>query len=420
LFFFLPDCLAQLRAKTLRPAPAFLLLSTEPPQQFPRSMLSALVRAKDEILAVPHRKHSLGLGAAATRSWVPRQTGRWNEAAAPHAGNSKQDPVFMKLKKQCSKVVTTATGTKTLSVGIDLGDKFSRFCKLDENGEIIQEDRFRTTRESLAAQFERPATPMRVALEAGTHSGWVSRALQEFGHEVVVANPRDVFGIIRSKNKSDRIDAEKLARYVRVDPRLLNPITHRSEAKQLDLAVIRMRAKFIAARTMLINAARGIVKSLGHRLPGCPTKCFVNKCEAAVPTALQETISPLLKQIASLTEQIAAFDLMIEDLARTKYPEAASLQSVDGVGSLTAVTFILTLGDKDRFKRSRDVGCYLGLRPRRHQSGDSVPELGITKGGNSYMRTILVQCAQHILRKVSNDSALKQWGLKLAGRFCLR
>ena len=86
------------------------------------------------------------------------------------------------------------------------------------------------------------------------------------------------------------------------------------------------------------------------------------------------------------------------------------------MGPLTAVTFVLTLGDKERFQRSRDVGCYLGLQPKRRQSGDNDPELGITKSGNSYMRMILIQCAQHILRKMSHDSALKRWGLKLAGR----
>jgi transposase len=323
----------------------------------------------------------------------------------------------MKVKKQLSKTAAKAARNTTVcSVGIDLGDNFSRFCMLDEDGEVIQEGRFRTTRESIAGQFEGMPTPMLIALEAGTHSGWVSRLLQDLGHEVIVANPRDVVGIIRSHNKSDRIDAEKLARYVRVDPSLLNPITHRSEAQQLDLAVIRMRAKFVAARTMLINAARGIVKSLGHRLPGCPAKNFPNKCKDAVPEPLAETISPLLEQIASLTEQITAFDLAIENLARTKYPETAPLLSVTGVGSLSAVTFVLTLGDKERFKRSRDVGCYLGLRPKRRQSGDSDPELGITKSGNRYLRTLLIQCAQHMLRTVTKDSALKRWGLKLAGR----
>lgn len=315
--------------------------------------------------------------------------------------------------KRAAKV---ARYTKICSLGIDLGDKFSRFCMLDGDGEVIQEGRFRTTREAIAAQFEGMPATMRIALEAGTHSGWVSRLLQELGHEVIVANPRDVVGIIRSNNKSDRVDAEKLARYVRVDPRLLNPITHRSEAKQLDLAVIRMRAKFVAARTMLINAARGIVKSLGYRLPSSPARSFANNCKDAVPAPLLETISPLLQQIASLTEQITAFDLAIENLARRKYPETAPLLSVTGVGSLSAVTFVLTLGEKERFKRSRDVGCYLGLRPKRHQSGDSDPELGITKSGNRYMRMLLIQCAQHMLRNITKDSALKQWGLKLAGR----
>jgi transposase len=127
-------------------------------------------------------------------------------------------------------------------------------------------------------------------------------------------------------------------------------------------------------------------------------------------------LTPLLEQISSLTEQINAFDCEVDRLATAKYPDTAPLLTVSGVGALTAVTFVLTLGEKDRFKKSRDVGCYLGLRPKRHQSGSRDPELGITKTGNRYLRSILVQCAQHTLRKASSDSALRQWGLKLAGR----
>jgi transposase len=301
------------------------------------------------------------------------------------------------------------------SIGIDLGDKFSQFCILDKNGEVIEEGRVRTAHETLRARFARVSS-LRIAIEAGTHSGWVSRLLSELGHEVVVANPRDVFGIIRSNNKNDRVDAEKLARYVRVDPKLLSPITHRSEAKQLDLTIIRMREKFVVARTMLINAARGIVKSFGHRLPGCGADYFAERCRGLVPDKLKAVITPLLEQIASLTKQIALFDHEIEKLAYVKYPETGALMSVNGVGTLTAVAFVLTLGDKYRFRKSRDVGCYLGLRPKRHQSGETDPELSITKSGNKYMRTILIQCAQHMLRPISRDTALKRWGLKLAGR----
>ena len=301
------------------------------------------------------------------------------------------------------------------SIGIDLGDRFSHFCILDDAGEIIEEGRLRTTRDGLKKRFE-PIPAIRIALEAGTHSGWVSRLLQEIGHDVVVANPRDIFGITHSDNKHDRVDAEKLARYVRVDPVLLNPIQHRSEEKQLELSLIRMREKFVVARTMLVNATRGIVKGFGYRLPSCGADYFAERCREVIPAKLRSILTPLLDQIASLTKQIVAFDHEVDRLALAKYPETAPLLTVNGVGTLTAVTFVLTLGDKGRFHHSRDVGCYLGLRPKRHQSGSRDPELGITKRGNRYMRSILVQCSQHILRTISADSALKRWGLKLAGR----
>jgi transposase len=318
-------------------------------------------------------------------------------------------------KRQQKRGAEVTENAEPYSIGIDLGDRFSQLCILDKDGEVIEESRLRTTPEALKARFER-MSPLHIAMEAGTHSRWASQLLSELGHEVVVANPRDVFGIIHSNNKNDRLDAEKLARYVRVDPKLLNPVTHRSGAKQLDLAIIRMREKFVVARTMLINAVRGIAKTFGHRLPGCVSGSFAERCRGLLPEKLRVVITPLLDQIASLSKQIAAFDHEVEKLAYAKYPETAPLLSVTGVGTLTAVSFVLTLGDKERFRHSRDVGCYLGLRPKRHQSGDSDPELGITKSGNRYMRTILIQCAQHILRPITKDSALKRSGLKLAGR----
>ncbi len=239
--------------------------------------------------------------------------------------------------------------------------------------------------------------------------------LESFGHEVLVANTREIRAISGSDNKHDRVDAEKLARYARVEPSLLSPIQHRSKEAHLDLLVIRIRERLVAARTMLINAARGIVKSMGHRLPRCATPAFAQDCLTAIPEELRNVRTPVLKQIASLTEQIEAYDAEIQKLAEIRYPETKPLMSVKGVGALTALSFVLTLGDKRRFSKSRDVGSYLGLRPKRSQSGERDPQLRITKAGNSYLRKTLVQCAHYVLSR-GPDSALKQWGLKLAGR----
>jgi transposase len=106
----------------------------------------------------------------------------------------------------------------------------------------------------------------------------------------------------------------------------------------------------------------------------------------------------------------------IEEMAEKTFPETQALVKVPGVGALTAVTFVLTVGDEHRFQKSRDIGGYIGLRPRRDQPGSHDPQLGITKAGNAYLRTLLVECANHILGPFGKDSALRRWGLHLMER----
>jgi transposase len=188
-----------------------------------------------------------------------------------------------------------------MTIGIDLGDVWSHYCKLNQDGEVVDRGRFRTTPKGIEKWFT-DVPPARVAMEAGTHSIWISEQLQELGHEVIVANVRELRAISHSDRKSDQVDAEKLARYARLDPEILRPIAHRS-----------------------------------------------------------------VEQQEALT---------------------------------------LTLGSKERFKQSRDVGCYLGLRPRRSQSGDRDPQLGITKAGNVYLRSLLIECAGHTsIAKASTSSS---------------
>lgn len=302
-----------------------------------------------------------------------------------------------------------------VTIGIDLGDRFSHYCVLNAEGKVIESGRIKTSREAFVDHFK-DLPPARMAVEAGTHSAWVSRLLEEFGHEVLVANAREIPTISHSNKKNDNVDAEKLGRYARYDPKLLSPIRHRSQSAQLDLVVIRVRERLVAARTMLINATRGIVKSSGYRLRSCSTESFAKQSRSQIPDVLSEILLPILDQIATLTDQIRGFNQRIEQMAESKYPETKVLRGVKGVGPLTAMSFVLTVGDAKRFRKSRDVGCYLGLRPRRSQSGERDPQLGITKAGNRPLRVTLVQCAQYILGPFGPDSALRRWGLMLAQR----
>jgi transposase len=311
--------------------------------------------------------------------------------------------------------VTSKRGEGKLTVGIDLGDRNSRYCILDEQGEVLAEGSVATTRKGFAQVFgSKPRS--RLALEVGTHSPWVSRYLADLGHEVIVANARRVRLITDSTRKDDRLDAKTLARLARIDPELLSPIRHRSAQAQADLMVIRARAALVEARTMLVNAARGLTKSYGERLRSCGTGQVGEELAKSLSEPLQNALKPLLAEVESVSERIREYDEQIESRAKSRYPETALLQQVHGVGTLTALTYLLTVDDPHRFRRSRDAGAYFGLRPRRRESGDSRPQLRITKEGDAYMRKLLVQCAHHILGPFGAESDLRSWGLELAAR----
>lgn len=310
---------------------------------------------------------------------------------------------------------STLTQDIQKTIGIDLGDRWSRYCVLDQKGEVVEEGRVATSTGELEKRFRKvPAT--RIVVEAGTHSPWVSRLLEGFGHEVVVANARKVRLIYESDRKNDRLDARMLARLGRLDVNLLAPIHHRGAEAQADLAVIRGRDILVAARTQLINAVRGMVKSVGGRLPKSTTAAFAGKVPASIPSDLKAAADPLLKSIASLTAQIEKADERIARLAEEKYPETKLLRQVKGIGPLIALTYVLTLEDPYRFAKSRTVGSYLGLRPRQRESGASAPQLGITKAGNNHLRWLLVQAANYILGPLAPDSGLRRWGLGLAAK----
>jgi transposase len=302
-------------------------------------------------------------------------------------------------------------GKQRLTIGLDLGDRTTRYCILDERGEIVSEDRLATTKEGFDSLLEKMPRS-RVALEVGTHSPWVSAQIASLGHEVIVANPHKVKLITQSTKKNDRIDAERLARLARVDPKLLSPIRHRGTQAQADLAVIRARAELMEARTALINSARGLAKPMGERLAKCDADQVKESLASGTRAEVREVIGPILKSVEAISQQIAEYDKKIEKIT-ARYPETEVLRQVHGVGPLIALGFILTLEDAQRFQQSREVGPYLGLTPKQHESGDSSPELAISKAGDGLLRSLLVQGAHCILRRNAPDSDLKAWGLRM-------
>ena len=315
------------------------------------------------------------------------------------------------------KISTVATNRNEifkehkLTIGLDLGDRSSYYCILDEAGEVILEHNFSTTPKGIHQVFNK-IPRSRVALETGTHSPWVSRQLSQLGHEVIVAHARNVRLIGESSRKDDQLDARTLARLARIDPSLLGPVRHRSAKAQIHLTVIRARAVLVSARTALVNAARGLTKSYGERLQKCGTQQMNREIAKGLSQELREALDPLLEEIESLNERIREYDRRIEQIATEVYPQVALLKQVKGVGTLIALTFVLTLDDPHRFRRSRDAGCFVGLRPGRRTRGMSQPQLHISKEGDRYLRTMLVQGAQYILGPFGQDSDLRRWGLR--------
>ena len=303
-----------------------------------------------------------------------------------------------------------------MTAGMDLGDKYTHLCLIDtESGELIEESRLRTTPEAMRHRFD-SERPLHVAIEVGTHSPWVSRLLEECGHEVLIANPRKTRLIYGERRKTDKLDAEKLARLARADPELLYPVEHRGCNSQAHLAVVHSREALVRSRTQMINHVRGTVKSFGYRLPKCSTPSFHKKVPGQLPSELAEVLGPVVETIGSLTEKIKDYDRCIEELAAERYPETELLRQVSGVGSLTALTFVLTLEDPQRFAESRSVGAYLGLTPGTDQSGEQDPQMRISGEGDEMLRRLLVSSAHYILGPFAPDSDLRRHGEKIAQR----
>ena len=272
-----------------------------------------------------------------------------------------------------------------VTAGLDIGDKYSYVCLIDTaSGEIMEEGRLRTSPETFKRRFA-SERPMRIAIEAGTHSPWASRVLEDCGHEVLVANARKTRLIYANKQKTDEIDAENLARLARLDPKLLYPLRHRGEESQAHLALIRSREALVSTRTQLVNHVRGAVKSFGHRLPKCPARSFHKRAAEHIPEALRPALGPNLEQIGSLTQRIREYDRKLEAICQEHYPETDLLRQVEGIGALTALTFVLTVEDPHRFEKSRSVGAYLGLVPATEKSGDRDPQKRISKEGDQML-----------------------------------
>jgi transposase len=303
----------------------------------------------------------------------------------------------------------------TITIGMDLGDRFHMVVVFDNDGTELKTAKVINTKISIS-KFFKSYKSASVAMEAGTHSPWISRLLSEMGLTVYVGNPRKLRVIWDSTDKSDTRDARILGMVCRVEPRLLHPLHHRSSKAQADLATIKSRDILVRSRVKLINHIRGLVKATGDRLPKCSAASFAKRCSDDIPKELLPAMAPLFEVITQLNQQIRELEIEIERLSTKMYPETKYLRQVSGVGPITALSYVLHIEDPARFAKSRQVGPFLGLTPRRDQSGAVDKQLPITKAGNKYLRHLLVGCAQYIMGPFGPESNLRLYGFAIAAR----
>lgn len=301
------------------------------------------------------------------------------------------------------------------TIGIDLSQETSTYVVLGAEGDVLGEGKFPTTAGGIDSTFAEGPTS-RIVLEASGLTPWVARKLTELGHEVIVANPRRLHLISKSSRKTDRNDAHTLARIGRLDPGLLHPIWLRDEKCLAVRAALRARKQLVWSRTRLINLVRGECKVHGMCLAACTSSAFAKKARPMIPEILRRALLPILDTVDALTRQINHYDKAVVQISKQEFPVTELLRQVTGVGPLVALTYAVTIGDPKRFRDSRHVGAYLGLVPRVYQSGQSDPNLRITKEGDRDLRALLVNAATHILRPSSPDSALKRCGRRIANR----
>jgi transposase len=307
-----------------------------------------------------------------------------------------------------------APSTLPAMIGLDLGDQHTHYCVMDRDQRVLDRGRFRTTPEGVRkafADWHRSS----VVMEAGSQSPWISALLGELGYEVLVVDPRKIDLISRSPRKTDTEDAKVLAELALGVPRLLGRVTHRGPAEQAALSILRSRDLVVRMRTKAVLHVRGMCKAAGVRLGDCSAESFHRKVLQTVPERLLPALKPVLEVLSTFEQQIKVFDKQLKQLT-LEYPVTTLLQQVNGVGLITSLVFVLTIGDPNRFQKSRDVGSYFGLCPKVRQSGDSNPQLRITKCGDPLTRRTLVQAAHYILGPFGHDSDLRRYGQRLHQR----
>ncbi len=314
------------------------------------------------------------------------------------------------MKKQNSNIPQT-------TIGVDLGDTVHYYCALDQAGNRVEEATLANSGAALI-RLAKAHPGARIAMEVGTHSPWISELLAGEGCEVFVANARKLRAIYANERKCDRLDARMLAKIARLDPDLLSPVAHIAQKAMSDRLVLTSRERLVEHRKALIQSVRSSVKSLGQRIAGGSSSVFPRRVREDLQDhpQLMRAIEPVVAAIEAMTHSIDELDAEIQRLGVEDYAVTQRLQQITGVGPITSLAFVLAVEDPRRIGKTRDIGAYFGIVPRRDQSGASDKSLGISKTGNASLRRLLVQCAQYILGAHGPESDLRSFGLRIAAR----
>lgn len=300
-------------------------------------------------------------------------------------------------------------------IGIDIGDKVNFVCTLNNKGEILFRKEIDNNKEAMEEYFD-SIEKASIVFEVGSHSPWISRLLVGIGHDVFICNPRQLAAVSQNLKKSDEEDCLILAQLLLTGKHLLKQVHHANEDKMRDFLLIKSRRALVKCRTMLINTARGVVKSFGERIsPKLTADAFHKHAGDSLTKETFKNIKDLVDVIGKTTEQILKYEKDIDAKIKKKYPVAQLLQTINGVGPITSLAFVLTIDDPKMFEKSRTLGAYFGLVPRRDQSGNKDKQLSITKAGSKLVRSLLLNCANYILSSKGEDNQIKRFGLKIRG-----
>ncbi len=300
-------------------------------------------------------------------------------------------------------------------VGLDVSMEETAYCARDSEGRVLGQGKTCTDPDAIAGALERFGRPVRIVLETGRMANWLHRGLVARDLPAVCVDARQAHAVLsQMPNKTDANDAAMLAELARTG--FYRAVRVKSEAAQAMRALLKARDLVLRQRMDLDNTIRGLLTSMGVRLPKGPRK-WSERVELALEAneALALALRPLLRLREDIARSLA--ELTRRLLAETKGSELCRrLMGVPGVGAITAYAFVATVDDPTRFAQSRSVGAYVGLTSRRYQSGEVDYAGRITRRGDTMLRTLLFEAASSLITRAGGGGALREWALRLRAR----